>query len=249
VASVFPDLLGTYGDGGNALVLAQRLRWRQLPVEQVTVTSDAPVPAGCDVYLLGGGEDAPQGTAVDLLRHDHSLAGAVERGAVVLAVCAGFQLLGESLEAAGQRFSGVGLVDVRTRRGPGGRRRAVGDLVVRPRPDLRLPELVGFENHGGLTELGPDVQPLGAVLHGVGNGHRTGRGDGAVDGAGDGAVDGAVCGSVFCTYLHGPVLALNPALADLLLSRVVGPLPPLDDTDAAAARELRLSRRHRGAAR
>jgi hypothetical protein len=221
VALLFPELLGTYGDGGNSVVLAQRLRWRNIDADIVPVGVVDPVPASCDVYVLGGGEDAPQTLATERLA-DGGLQTSVDAGAVVFAVCAGFQILGRSFTGAdGEQQPGLGILDCETR--PKGSRQ-IGEIVVQPTA-LDLPILTGFENHGGITELGPDSTPLGTVLVGSGNG--------------TGGVEGVVTGKVLGTYLHGPALARNPALADLLLSWIVGPLDPLDD---AAVDELRKQR-------
>lgn len=222
IALVYPELLGTYGDGGNAMVLARRLRWRRLPVEVVPVPAGEPVPQGCDIYLLGGGEDEPQVLAAVGLRRDRSLDRAAAAGAVILAVCAGYQVLGHTFPGAdGALHDGLGLLDVETRRSfdppdqpvpP----RAVGDLVVDPDRTLGLPVLLGYENHGGRTARvrGGRGRPLGTVRSGVGNGTPD-RSDGVID------------GRVVATYLHGPVLAQNPAFADLLLTWVHGGLPVL----------------------
>jgi CobQ-like glutamine amidotransferase family enzyme len=227
IAILYPELLGTYGDGGNATVLALRLRWRGIPAEVVDITTGEPVPTSCDVYLLGGGEDGPQALAVRELRANRALARAVDGGAAVLAVCAGYQILGRQFVGPdGRPHAGLGLLDCSTDRGPGPRR--VGELVVEPHPDLGLPALTGYENHACVTTLGPDAQPLGEVLVGHGND----------DGGG---TEGMVSGRIVATYLHGPVLARNPALADLLLSWVVGPLDPLDDPEVDALREERLA--------
>jgi CobQ-like glutamine amidotransferase family enzyme len=228
IALVYPELLGTYGDGGNAAILAQRLRWRDRPAEVVTVPAGAAVPQGCDLYLLGGGEDEPQLLAAQNLRGGANLRSAVEAGAVVFAVCAGFQVVGESFPGAdGGVHDGVGLLAVRTRRSldPPDRPvppRAVGDLVVDPDPALGLPVLLGYENHGGRTAPLPAAagRPLGTVRAGVGNGTPD-------------RAEGWLHGRVLATYLHGPALAQNPALADLLLAMVVGPLPPLPEPEPA----------------
>src|SRR4051812_37401182 len=209
IALVFPSLLGTYGDGGNASVLAQRLRWRGHDAEVVDVDVDATVPEQADLYVLGGGEDTAQTLAVSRLA-DGVLAGAAAAGKPVFAVCAGFQILGETfLDGRGAVHAGLGLIDCRTDRlnGP----RAVGELLV----ESSVGTLTGYENHGGRTTLGVAARSLGTVAEGVGNG--------------TGAVDGAIQGSVVATYLHGPALARNPALADHLLTMVVGELAPLDD--------------------
>jgi len=226
VVVVHPDLLGTYGDGGNGLVLARRLQWRGFGVELVEAMSGSAVPASGDIYCLGGGEDGAQARAAAELADGNPLGRAVAGGAAVLAVCAGFQVIGRRFPSAGgQLRDGLGLIDIDTQKGTG--RRPVGELVVAPSPGLDLPELTGYENHGGLTMLGPGAEPLGRVEAGIGNG------------AGDGT-EGAVVGRVVGTYMHGPVLARNPALADLILTSVVGPMDPLDDSEAEALRAERL---------
>jgi CobQ-like glutamine amidotransferase family enzyme len=223
IALVFPELLGTYGDGGNAVVLAQRLRWRGLPAEVLRVGMDDVLPQGCDIYVLGGGEDAPQMLATARLA-EMGLARAVDSGAAVFAVCAGLQVLGHSFTGSdGAQQSGLGIVDCITR--PKGERQ-IGELVVEPTA-FDLPLLTGFENHGGVTELGSKAAPLGRVKVGYGNGV--------------GEVEGVVSGRVLGTYLHGPALARNPALADLLLSWVTGALEPLDEPLIERLRAERLS--------
>lgn len=223
VVVVHPDLLGTYGDGGNGVVLVQRARWRGIGAELVQATSDAPLPAA-DVYCLGGGEDAAQTASAERLRAEGTLARAVEKGSPVLAVCAGYQIVGSAFAAAdGRSLPGVGLLDVTTVKGTG--RRAVGEVLAEPL-DASLGLLTGFENHGGLTSRGAGVAPLARVAAGVGNGDGT---------------EGAVSGRVVGTYLHGPVLARNPSLADMLLSWATHrSLDPLDDREETALREERI---------
>ncbi|MGI8983031.1 MAG: type 1 glutamine amidotransferase [Acidimicrobiales bacterium] len=231
IALLYPELLGTYGDGGNATVLAQRLRWRGLAAEVVDVHAGEAIPRACQIYVMGGGEDAPQALAARELRSGSALQDAVAGGAAVLAVCAGLQVLGRRFAGDdGKVHDGLGLLDCETHRDDGPRR--VGEVVVTPAPDLGLPDLTGYENHGGVTTLGAGAHPLGRVVVGKGN-----------DG-GDGT-EGVVAGRVVGTYLHGPVLARNPGLADHLLTSVLGALAPLDDTDVDALRKERLhSARH-----
>jgi CobQ-like glutamine amidotransferase family enzyme len=228
VGLVYPELLGTYGDRGNAVVLVQRLQWRGHDAELVEVAAGEPIPDSLDVYLFGGGEDDPQVMASAGMRASR---GAIERahdaGAGVLAVCAGFQLIGHSYEAAdGTIIDGLGLVDAVTRAGPN---RLIGELVVEPDPPL--PVLTGFENHGGRTTLGPGERPLGRVVA------RNGNGD---------TVEGVVAERLIGTYMHGPVLPRNPALADHILSWIVDDLEPLDST---REEQLRVARLHAGSAR
>jgi CobQ-like glutamine amidotransferase family enzyme len=222
---LYPDLLSTYGDRGNLLILAQRAARRGVPAEALEVRSDQPIPIEADIYLLGGGEDGPQALAAQRLIADGGLRKAVDRRAVVFAVCAGYQLLGSSFYAKGQRYGGLELLDLSSDRGPS---RAVGELAGEIDPDLGLPTLTGFENHGGRTHLGPEVRSLAKVSVGIGN---------------DGQTEGAWSGRVLGTYSHGPALSRNPAIADLLLRWASGQdsLEPLDDTWSNRLRGERLA--------
>lgn len=230
IGLVYPELLGTYGDRGNAEVLAWRAARHSLAAEVAEVTAGDPVPPALDVYVLGGGEDAAQATAARLLRSaaGDGLRRAADQGRVVLAVCGAFQLLGRVyIDGRRRETPGLGLLDLET---AAATPRLVGEVVTRSREGELL---TGFENHGGRSVLGPGLQPLGRVLRGGGNN-------------GSDATEGARQGTVFGTYLHGPVLARNPALADLLLGqalerrgRQLGPIQPVDRDRAA---DLHLAR-------
>jgi CobQ-like glutamine amidotransferase family enzyme len=206
------------------LILARRAYARGVPVETIEVRSDQAVPDQADIYLLGGGEDGPQALAAQRLNADHGLHRALERGASALVVCAGYQLVGTSFFAKGERCAGLDLLDLASDRGPS---RAVGELAGVPDPELGLPTVTGFENHGGRTHLGPGLRPLARVSTGIGN---------------DGTSEGVWQGKILGTYMHGPALARNPAIADLLLRWTVGDgIEPIDDTWPARLRQERLA--------
>ncbi|SRX93152.1 putative cobyric acid synthase CobQ2 [Mycobacterium tuberculosis H37Rv] [Mycobacterium shimoidei] len=225
IGLVLPDVMGTYGDSGNAVVLRQRLLLRGIDAEIVEITLSEPVPESLDLYTLGGAEDYAQRLATRHLIKHPGLQRAAARGAPVLAICAAIQVLGQWYEtSAGERVDGVGLIDATTSPQP---KRTIGEVVSKPLLDGLTQPLTGFENHRGGTVLGPAASPLGAVRRGAGNR------------AGDG-IDGVVQGSVVATYMHGPCLARNPELADLLLSRVVGDLPPLELPEVELLRRERL---------
>ncbi len=221
IVLVYQSLLGIYGDRGNAMVLLKRLQWRGIEATLTQVEPGDPVPATGSVYLLGGGEDAAQVSAVNALKADGNLFRGLDAGAVLFAVCAGYQICGNTF-TIGERdevIDGLGLLDVETRRGT---ERAVGEILTRwTAPDGTKRLLTGFENHGGFTRLGAGATPLASVEIGVGN-------------ANDGT-EGAVQGRVIGTYPHGPVLARNAALADhvlsLALDRELEPLerPEIDE--------------------
>lgn len=226
IGLILPEVMGTYGDSGNAIVLRQRLRLRAIPADIVTVTLADPVPESLDLYTLGGAEDRAQLLATRHLRAHPGLQRAVARGAPVLAICAAMQVLGHWYEtAAGERVQGLGLLDVTTTPQPA---RTIGEVVATPLVQGLTQPLTGFENHRGGTTLGPSARPLGKLL----------RGGGSHAGCGH---DGAVQGSVVASYLHGPCLARNPELADWLLAQVVGPLAPLALTEVDQLRRERLA--------
>jgi lipid II isoglutaminyl synthase (glutamine-hydrolysing) len=229
VVLIYQSLLGLYGDRGNATVLIKRLAWRGYEPILTVVEPGDPLPDTGHVYLLGGGEDAAQVSAVRALKVDGGLHRAVDRGAAVLAVCAGYQIVGMSFTVGykDEVISGLGLLDVTTTRGPV---RAVGEIISRWNGrDGHAQWLTGFENHGGYTRLGPGVKPLATVEIGIGN-------------CNDGT-EGAVARTVIGTYPHGPILARNPALADHLLELALGhELPPLVRPEIDKLRKQRLAR-------
>lgn len=225
VVRLYHDLLGTYGDQGNAEILIHRANARGIAVELIEVTPGMPIPRNGNIYLLGGGEDGPQSASLELMAKDGGLNEAAQLGATVFAVCAGFQVIGSTLpDADGLIIDGLGLIDAHTivNAAP----RSVGELVVKP-DRAELPILTGFENHQGLTKLGPNVKPLGIVLSGVGNGFDK--------------HEGVWQGNIIGTYMHGPGLARNPELADAILESAIGSrLSPYEDT---FANELAAERR------
>jgi CobQ-like glutamine amidotransferase family enzyme len=237
ICHLYPDLLNLYGDRGNIIVLTQRARWRGIDVTVADAgMGDRVDPREADLFFIGGGEDRQQRIAsADLLRLKRApLADAVEDGAVVLAVCGGYQLAGHFYRPAeGEDLPGVGLLDLWTQH-PGPRaRRLIGNLVIRV--DGMGAPLVGFENHGGRTHLGPRARPLGRVLSGYGNNGADGW-------------EGAVYRRVYGTYLHGPLLPKNPEFADRLIREALTrrhpgfELPALPDRLEGQARAAMLAR-------
>jgi CobQ-like glutamine amidotransferase family enzyme len=232
IVDVHPGAFFPQGDGGNALVLAWRARRRGVEVTEIAVPLGRRVPPG-DLYLIGGAEDEDQPRIAARLAAEGDLTRAAGAGAVVLGVGAGYQLLGRDFEdAAAGVVPGLGLLDVSTRLGPLVDRR----VATFPNASLGLPAMSGYEHHRGRTVVGPAAAPLAGLEVGTGNGD-------------DPATDGAVGGRIVGTYLHGPVLARNPELADLLLGWALGgDLEPLGDREsrfAAAVREQRLAEARR----
>jgi CobQ-like glutamine amidotransferase family enzyme len=224
VGALYPDLLNIYADRGNLLLLERRCAWRAIGFELRGIGLGEPLdPDAHDLLYIGGGQDRDQALCardmVDTKRD--ALHAAADRGAVVFAVCGGYQLLGHGYAMGGERLPGVGLVDLETVREEGPR--LIGNVAIEL-DDGRV--LAGFENHGGRTRLGPDTKPLGRVLKGHGNDGRSGYE----------GVRGGRHGTVVGTYLHGPLLPKNAHFADWLTSTALGiELSPLDDTLEAAA--------------
>jgi CobQ-like glutamine amidotransferase family enzyme len=248
VCALYPDLMNIYADRGNLIVLERRCAWRGVGFELAASGLGEPLDGDAhDLFYIGGGQDRDQRLcAEDLIANKRDgLHAAAARGAVVLGVCGGYQLLGHSytLPLRGrcdeEEIPGVGLLDVRTVREAGPR--LIGNVAIEVSLDAHAaaapnaslaPEsfegaasgggrvLAGFENHGGRTYLGVGQQPLGRVLAGHGNDGRSG-------------MEGARTQNTIGTYLHGPLLPKNVWFADWLIARALGvevaELAPLDD--------------------
>ena len=235
IAWLYGSKMNIYGDRGNVLALTQRARWRGIGVDVVEIGIGQPIPPNVGVFFFGGGQDQEQIAVSNDLRgaKGAAITAAVEDGAALLAVCGGYQLLGHEYRPHDAApLPGIGLFDLVSEAGP---ERFIGNVVVETE---RWGTLVGFENHSGLTVLGPGVAPLGRV--------RVGRGNNGHDGT-----EGAVYRRAVGCYLHGALLPKNPALADWLLAggleRHHGPLelPPLDDRYEVAAHASAVGRAER----
>ncbi|HHY47305.1 MAG TPA: glutamine amidotransferase [Firmicutes bacterium] len=224
ICHLYPDLMNTYGDRGNIITLHRRAAWRGIEVEVVPVSvGESPDFGTFDLVFFGGGQDKEQRIVCqDLVATKKGpLVDAIEDGLVVLAVCGGYQLLGEYYRTrAGEELPGIGALDIRTE---AGNERFIGNVVIEPHLSLGgVRTMVGFENHSGRTYLGNGVRPLGRVIVGHGNNGRDGS-------------EGCVYKNVFGTYLHGPLLPKNPHFADYLIHKALDrkhgevELPPLDD--------------------
>ena len=239
VGWLYPDLMNIYGDRGNILTLLRRAEWHGFEASVVELGRGAATQMDeVDVFFFGGGQDREQALIYDDLREfkQASLQQAVAGGAQVLAVCGGYQLLGHYYQTGdGERYDGIGLIDVRTE---AGKKRFIGDVIVLSAIDGLTPStLVGFENHSGRTFLGPNARPLGKVLKGHGNN-------------GSDHQEGCVQGGVIGTYMHGSLLPKNPHLADHLIAGAIrrrggGALSHLDDSAELAAHGWILQRAQR----
>jgi CobQ-like glutamine amidotransferase family enzyme len=232
VLALYPDQMNIYADRGNIVFLQRRCEWRGIGFSYSGAGPGDPVdPAAHDLFYIGGGQDRDQrAVAADMVATKReALAAAADDGAVLLAVCGGYQLLGNSYQLGEEKLPGLGIADLETVREPGPR--LIGNVTIEAELGGASRAIAGFENHGGRTYLGPGARPLGRVLSGFGNN------------GGDG-LEGVRRDNLIGTYLHGPLLPKNSWLADhlieLALERRYGEKPalePLDDTLERAAHE------------
>ncbi|MGH2458692.1 MAG: type 1 glutamine amidotransferase [Chloroflexota bacterium] len=237
ICYLYSSGMNVYGDRGNVLALVKRCRWRGIEVEldERGVGERGPLDR-YDLFVAGGGQDRDQVAVSHDLRGETGqlLREAIERDAVLLAICGTYQLLGRSFRpATGDTLPGIGVFDAWT---DAGARRFIGDVIVRCSVGDRDLDLVGFENHSGRTFLGPSGRPMGRTIVGAGNN-------------GDDGLAGARYRNAFGCYLHGPLLPKNPDFADYLIRLALRrrhgeeiELAPLDDRVENAAREAMIAR-------
>jgi len=236
IAWLYPDLMSTYGDRGNVIVLQKRCQWRGIDAKIVPVTLETSISAleSCDIIFMGGAQDRQQKLAAeDFLRHKGPVVKKmIERGVSALFVCAAYQFVGRYYKPyQGHPIPGAGIWDLYTEHPGDQAKRLIGNTVaeiINP-PELNGTIIVGFENHGGYTTLGPKMKPLARVMKGGGNNGRDGY-------------EGATYKNTIGSYFHGPLLPKNPAIADWLIAKVAGRLRPLDDSMSDRARAALLSR-------
>jgi CobQ-like glutamine amidotransferase family enzyme len=235
VLSLYPEQMNIYADRGNIVFLQRRCEWRGIGFSYTGAgPGDRVNPAAHDLFYIGGGQDRDQKrVAADMVASKRiDLTAAVESGAVLLAVCGGYQLLGHSYQLGEEKLPGLGLADLETVREPGPR--LIGNVAIESNLGTGARVLAGFENHGGRTYLGTGMQPLGKVLKGNGNNGHDG-------------IEGVRRHNLIGTYLHGPLLPKNAWLADhliaLALQRRYGARPELEPLDDALEDAAHLSAR------
>ena len=231
IAIIYPEILGTYGDRGNALAMQYRSQKRGIECEIIEVMAGDVLPEKCDIYMMGGGEDNAQTLATSLLSEQKSSLETIARDSIILAICAGFQILGKQFPTTGQKlYNGLEIIDVTTK---SGNPRIIGEVKSK----CIIPgigELTGFENHGGRTILGPNSKPLGNVISGSGNG---------IELSNEEFIDGYYSNNIYATYMHGPLLARNPIFCDHLISKItcIETLSPIENDTAAKLHRERIS--------
>jgi lipid II isoglutaminyl synthase (glutamine-hydrolysing) len=220
VLSLYPEQMNIYADRGNILFLQRRCEWRGIGFKWDGAGPGESVDPGAhDLFYIGGGQDRDQQVvAADMVKTKRAaLTESVDDGAALLAVCGGYQLLGESYQLGEETLPGLGLADLRTVREEGPR--LIGNVAIETELGGEKRLLAGFENHGGRTYLGASAHPLGRVVKGHGNN-------------GNDGFEGVWEKNMVGTYLHGPLLPKNAWLADhlieLALERREGTRPQLD---------------------
>jgi lipid II isoglutaminyl synthase (glutamine-hydrolysing) len=235
VLALYPEQMNIYADRGNILFLQRRCEWRGIDFSYAAAgPGEGLDPGAHDLIYLGGGQDRDQRVvAADMVETKReALAAAVADGAVMLAVCGGYQLLGHSYQLGEERLPGLSLADLETVRGQG--KRLIGNVAIEADLGDGPRTIAGFENHGGRTYLGSEATPLGRVLSGFGNNGKDG-------------FEGVRRDNMIGTYLHGPLLPKNAWLADhltvLALERRHGGAPELAPLDDELEREAELGAR------
>jgi CobQ-like glutamine amidotransferase family enzyme len=232
VLALYPEQMNIYADRGNIVFLRRRCEWRGIGFSYAGAGPGEGVDAGAhDLFYIGGGQDRDQrAVAADMVATKReALAAAAGDGAVLLAVCGGYQLLGHSYQLGEEKLPGLGIADLETVREDGPR--LIGNVTIEAELGGAPRTIAGFENHGGRTHLGPGASPLGKVLSGFGNNGTDG-------------LEGVRRDNLIGTYLHGPLLPKNAWLADHLIELALEhrygerlELVPLDDTLERAAHE------------
>lgn len=225
ICHLYPDILNLYGDRGNIITMKRRLEDRGIKVNIDECSIGQPLNADkYDIFFIGGGQDFEQ----EVLLRDLSsgkaqdIRSAVEEEKTFLAICGGYQMLGEYYKTwDGVQLDFIGAIGVHT---IGAKERMIGNYMFRTTPESGDTVVVGFENHSGKTYLSEQVAPLGMMLSGNGNN-------------GEDKTEGARYKNVFGTYSHGSLLPKNPVLCDFILQTALNhrydgaePLAPLDDT-------------------
>ena len=230
IVHLYPKEMNIYGDTGNRLALQKRAQWRSIEVTTHLIGIGDTLPADVDIVIGGGGQDAGQGIIQDdLQRKAPQLRALAEKGVVMLMICGMYQLFGRSfITHTGEVIKGIGVLPLETH---GGDTRMIGNTTY----DTPYGEVVGYENHSGVTVLDDTTQAFGTVIRGDGNNGQDGT-------------EGCRVANVLGTYSHGPVLVKNPQLADglllLALQRKYSDVPfaSFDDTIENAAHQTAASR-------
>jgi CobQ-like glutamine amidotransferase family enzyme len=204
ILHLYPNKMKLYGDHGNILAIKRRCEWCDIDVEIIEHNPCDKIPKDIDIIFGGGGQDSGQGEIEeDLLEIGPKLKDMIEDGVPCLVICGLYQLFGKYFQTAeGKKIMGTSILDITTKAGPG---RLIGNIIIN---SYGFGEVVGYENHSGLTSIGPNVNPFGEVILGAGNN-------------GEDKTEGCRYKNCIGTYLHGPILPKNPKLADFFIEKAL----------------------------
>ena len=204
ILHLYPKEMNLYGDHGNVLAIKRRCEWRNIDVEVIEHEPDNKIPKDVDIIFGGGGQDSGQGIIEDDLQEiAPKLKDMIEDGVPCLVICGLYQLFGKYFQTSdGKKIMGTSILDIITNAGP---ERLIGNIVIN---SYGFGEVVGYENHSGLTSIGPNVNPFGEVILGAGNN-------------GEDKTEGCRYKNCIGTYLHGPILPKNPKLADFFIEKAL----------------------------
>jgi len=225
---LYSDLMSTYGDRGNIIVLQKRCEWRdiEIKIQKISIETKPEIISSCDLLFMGGAQDTQQEIVEKDLKGKKGklLQKAIENEIPGLYICGAYQFLGNYYkDADGKKIEGLGIFDLYTINPGVNTKRLIGNTLIKVDNQEPISYLVGFENHGGRTYLGKNIKPLGKVIKGFGNN-------------GEDGMEGAVYKNSIGSYFHGPILPKNPYLADWLIQTALEKkyqkdceLKPLDD--------------------
>lgn len=231
VLQLYPKDMNIYGDWGNVLTVKRRAEWHGYSLKLIEYNPGDIFPDSVDIIIGGGGQDSGQSIIQsDLQKVAPKLTQLAQNDTPMLVICGLYQLFGNFFKTRdGATIPGIGLFNIETHGGP---ERLIGNIVTE---SAQFGQIIGYENHSGLTYLGKGVQPFGTVRKGAGNN-------------GQDSYEGARVHNVIGSYLHGSLLPKNPVIADWLIEqacvRKFGSFEPsvINDSFADNARTVALRR-------
>lgn len=231
ILHLYPKEMNLYGDHGNILALVRRCEWRGIKTKVIAHEAGDSIPNNVDIIFGGGGQDSGQNKIeADLIKNAPKLKKLIDNGMPCLVICGLYQLFGRSFTTAdGHEIKGTGILNLETHANTG---RLIGNITIQ---SPQFGEVVGYENHSGLTTLDNPAECLGKVVNGSGNN-------------GQDETEGCFYKNCIGTYLHGPILPKNPQIADFLIKKALErrgkniELKKLDDHEEEQAHRSAVSR-------
>lgn len=231
ILHLYPKEMNLYGDHGNVLALVRRCEWRGIKAKVITHEAGQDIPNNIDIIFGGGGQDSGQNKIeADLIKNAPKLKKLIDDGMPCLVICGLYQLFGRNFKTAdGHEIKGAGILNLDT---TANKERLIGNITIH---SPQFGEIVGYENHSGLTHLDDPAECLGKVINGSGNN-------------GQDETEGCFYKNCIGTYLHGPILPKNPQITDFLIKKALErqgkniELKKLDDHEEEQAHKSAVSR-------